>query len=210
MVDHFLPVLTVDIKAIEVILPVIMICASEQVDLLIIIDALMPRPGSILLACCHHLLPSVGRELSKVCLSPHNNIFTYRLLLEELRRSVFINPLDFGLLNLRELDLINIVSLGSIKPADDIEVRILVHDRLVECPLARGIPNRDYLGPRCMLIVELIDVVEPLLLLIDAAEDEHRGIIAGCCVSISSLDRALDVLNGQPSEGIEVEDLHIA
>lgn len=79
----------------------------------------------------------------------------------------------------------------------------------MECPLARGAPNCDYLCPRCMFIVELIDIIKPLLLLIDAAKDKHRGIIASCCVPISSLDRAFNVLDCDPREGIEVEDLHI-
>lgn len=82
LVDHFLPVVSEDIKAIEVVLPIIMVGPSKQVDLLIIVNALMPSPRGVLLPCGHHLLPSVSRQLFKVCISADNHFFNWRLLCE--------------------------------------------------------------------------------------------------------------------------------
>lgn len=75
-----------------------------------------------------------------------------------------------------EEDAVNVISLHAVEASKDVH-HPLKHECLVEGARARCAACRDNSGPCLAVEIELVDVVEPLLVLVDASENKHRRLV---------------------------------
>ncbi len=86
-----------------------------------------------------------------------------------------------------------VIPFVPIKSTDDIEESISVKGTLMKCSLRRRVTYGNNPCPRIKIKLVFVDVVEPLLLLVDASKYIHGFVISNGRMSISTFDRSLSV-----------------
>jgi hypothetical protein len=103
---------------------------------------------------------------------------------------------------------VNVVSLHAIEASKDIH-HSLVHKGFVESTRARRRPRRDHSRPSLTVKIEFVNVVEPLLVLVDSSEYVHGRLRGAGRVTITAFNRPFHAFEFEPHIFLQIKSVQV-